>query len=157
MVTVHLCDQTLLITMSKAESPNAFHSAALSPRKIFRHRSLSSLNTTRRTIHKMKRGHADSNTSAASRKTNNTSDTTMADTTAASSSQAQSSRPWQQAPNTARGMNNGTDVRTHQVSGYQWTRDEDAPGYAWKSKKAREDAARAYENIVDKERSVAGK
>lgn len=53
-------------------------------------------------------------------------------------------------------MNDGVEIRTHQASGYQWSRDEDAPGWSWKSKKAREDAARASENIVDKDRSVAG-
>lgn len=45
-------------------------------------------------------------------------------------------------------------VRVHQATGYQYTRDEDAPGYSWKSRKGQEDMMRALELVVDREKIV---
>ncbi|KAH6860871.1 hypothetical protein BKA58DRAFT_41096 [Alternaria rosae] len=41
---------------------------------------------------------------------------------------------------------------THQdaETGYQWSKQEDQPGYEWKNTRAREEEARALDNIVDK-------
>jgi hypothetical protein len=41
---------------------------------------------------------------------------------------------------------------THQdaETGYQWSKQEDQPGFEWKNTRAREDEARALDNIVDK-------
>jgi hypothetical protein len=46
------------------------------------------------------------------------------------------------------------EQHVQQETGYTWTRDEDAPGYAWMNAKSREDAQRAYGQIVDKERMI---
>lgn len=50
-------------------------------------------------------------------------------------------------PNTS--ANGKTPI--HVESGYSWTREEDAPGYKWKNKKATEEAARAWDSLVGKE------
>ena len=42
-------------------------------------------------------------------------------------------------------------------TGYTWTNEEDAPGYSWLNKKTQDDAGRAWEQIVDKNRSIASK
>ncbi|KAI4625281.1 uncharacterized protein J4E87_005127 [Alternaria ethzedia] len=41
---------------------------------------------------------------------------------------------------------------THQdaETGYQWSKQEDQPGYEWKNTRAREEEARALDNIADK-------
>jgi hypothetical protein len=41
---------------------------------------------------------------------------------------------------------------THQdaETGYQWSRQEDQPGFEWKNTRAREEEARALDNIIDK-------
>lgn len=45
--------------------------------------------------------------------------------------------------------------QTHQPSGYSWTQPEDAPGYAWRNKRAVEDAERAWATVLDKDKRVA--
>jgi len=47
-----------------------------------------------------------------------------------------------------------TRPHIHQPTGYTWTRDEDAPGYSWRTKKAQEEMGRALEQIIDKDRIV---
>lgn len=47
--------------------------------------------------------------------------------------------------------------KVHEASGYTWERDEDAPGYVWKNKKARDEADRAGEALIDKDRIVGRK
>lgn len=42
-------------------------------------------------------------------------------------------------------------VKTHQKSGYQWSRNEDEPGFAWINKKALDECARAYETLQHKD------
>ena len=42
----------------------------------------------------------------------------------------------------------------HKASGYAWEREEDAPGYAWKSKRAREEASRAWDSILEKDKMI---
>lgn len=51
---------------------------------------------------------------------------------------------------------NGTQnqTRTHQASGYRWTREEDAPSYLWRSAKAQEEMERALGQIADREKIV---
>lgn len=44
----------------------------------------------------------------------------------------------------------GTTVQTDPETGYQWTKVEDAPGYAWKNQRAREEEVRAVDAIIDK-------
>jgi hypothetical protein len=39
-------------------------------------------------------------------------------------------------------------------TGYQWTRQEDQPGFEWKNTRAREDELRALENIIDRNQMV---
>lgn len=41
-------------------------------------------------------------------------------------------------------------------SGYTWTREEDAPGYAWNNHKAKEEASREFSRFVDKDRMIKG-
>jgi len=43
------------------------------------------------------------------------------------------------------------------ASGYQWTKDEDAPGYAWGNPKAREEASREFARFPDKDRMIKDK
>jgi hypothetical protein len=45
-------------------------------------------------------------------------------------------------------------VHVQQETGYSWKKDEDAPGYAWMNPKAREEAQRAFAQVVDKERMI---
>lgn len=44
--------------------------------------------------------------------------------------------------------------QVHQPSGYRWEKEEDAPGYAWNSKKAMEDYNRSWDAIVDKSQMI---
>ncbi|KAL1607846.1 hypothetical protein SLS60_002784 [Paraconiothyrium brasiliense] len=41
-------------------------------------------------------------------------------------------------------------VQTDSVTGYRWSSAEDAPGYEWKSSRARDDEAKALDAVVDK-------
>ncbi|KAF1972983.1 hypothetical protein BU23DRAFT_466380 [Bimuria novae-zelandiae CBS 107.79] len=41
-------------------------------------------------------------------------------------------------------------TQTDPKTGYQWSSPEDAPGYEWKSNRAREEEARALDVVVDK-------
>lgn len=41
--------------------------------------------------------------------------------------------------------------RTHEASGYTWTRAEDEPGYAWLCKKAADEGQRAWEVLLHKD------
>lgn len=51
-----------------------------------------------------------------------------------------------------------TEIKqTHQATGYTWTRDEDAPSYGWRNKKAIEDYHRAMDLVVDKDRVIGRK
>jgi hypothetical protein len=54
------------------------------------------------------------------------------------------------------GKEEGT-VHVQQETGYTWKRDEDAPGWAWMNVKAREEAQRAYGQVVEKERMIKSK
>lgn len=45
----------------------------------------------------------------------------------------------------------------HVSTGYRWSRDEDAPGYAWRNKKAVEEYNRAWEQLVDRDRTIGRK
>ena len=47
-------------------------------------------------------------------------------------------------------------TKTHESSGYQWSRAEDEPGYAWMNKKALDEFHRAAEALVHKEHMVKG-
>lgn len=48
-------------------------------------------------------------------------------------------------------------VQTHAQSGYRWERDEDAPGYAWKNKRAQEDAHRSWDNVLEKDKMIGNR
>ena len=41
--------------------------------------------------------------------------------------------------------------------GYQWDKEEDAPGYSWQNSKAREEAARAWQGVQEKDRRIGNK
>lgn len=45
-------------------------------------------------------------------------------------------------------------AKTHQPSGYTWSRTEDEPGYAWTNKKAVDESARAWEGLSFREGMV---
>lgn len=47
-------------------------------------------------------------------------------------------------------------TKTHAASGYMWDRAEDEPGYAWLSKKARDEYSRALDGMAHKESAVLG-
>lgn len=60
--------------------------------------------------------------------------------------------------NSSSGSNGGHGHKfVHPPTGYTWSRDEDAPGYAWKNKKAQEEFARAMDQIQDKDRMIKRK
>ncbi|GAB7338976.1 hypothetical protein MBLNU457_5645t1 [Dothideomycetes sp. NU457] len=46
------------------------------------------------------------------------------------------------------------EVQTHQPSGYTWTKQEDEPGWSWKSKRALDEANRAQDSLVMKDLRV---
>lgn len=54
-----------------------------------------------------------------------------------------------QAASGAAGKESGT-LHTDSVTGYQWFKQDDQPGFEWKNNRAREDEARALELIVDR-------
>lgn len=47
-------------------------------------------------------------------------------------------------------------AKTHDRSGYTWSREEDAPGYAWLNKKALDEYHRAWDSLVHKDSTVRG-
>lgn len=47
-------------------------------------------------------------------------------------------------------------AKTHQQSGYSWSRAEDEPGYAWLSKKSVDEGNRAWDGLVHREGMVKG-
>lgn len=47
-----------------------------------------------------------------------------------------------------------TDASIRATNTYQYTQPEDAPGYAWKNKKAQDDFSRAWDSLVDKNRRI---
>ena len=47
--------------------------------------------------------------------------------------------------------------KTHEKSGYSWSRTEDEPGHAWMNKKALDEYHRAWDSLVHKESMVRGK
>jgi hypothetical protein len=56
-------------------------------------------------------------------------------------------------PSTAQAMATETQqigVQVDRATGYTWDRQEDEPGYDWMNKRAQEEAARAYDGIIDK-------
>lgn len=48
-------------------------------------------------------------------------------------------------------------VKVHEATGYQWIRPEDEPGYAWKNRKAQEEAMKALDQIAEKEKMVGAR
>ena len=48
-------------------------------------------------------------------------------------------------------------VQTDKQTGYQWTSPEDAPGYEWRSNRAREDESRAMDLVQDKASMIRSK
>ncbi|KAF1956148.1 hypothetical protein CC80DRAFT_472817 [Byssothecium circinans] len=48
-------------------------------------------------------------------------------------------------------------VQTDPATGYQWTKQEDRPGFEWMNARAREEADRAWESIVDKASQIKTK
>ncbi|KAI9656880.1 MAG: hypothetical protein M1821_003519 [Bathelium mastoideum] len=56
------------------------------------------------------------------------------------------------------GASAGTgEIKVHEGTGYQWIRVEDEPGYAWRNRKAQEEAMKALEQIVDKEKMIGSR
>ena len=76
---------------------------------------------------------------------NGTDDVEHEDTLAAMQTSS-SAKPRQEFP-----------TRTHERSGYTWSREEDAPGYAWGNKKAVDEFHRAWDALVHKEHMVKGR
>ncbi|KAF2145332.1 uncharacterized protein K452DRAFT_201981, partial [Aplosporella prunicola CBS 121167] len=52
---------------------------------------------------------------------------------------------------------NANGKRVHAPSGYAWSREADAPGWAWLNKKAQDEWAKAEEGLVEKDRAVRGR
>lgn len=50
--------------------------------------------------------------------------------------------------------NAGKPVKTHNGSGYRWTRAEDEPGYSWSNKKAFDEMNKAWDGLVHKDAMV---
>ncbi|KAF2739940.1 hypothetical protein EJ04DRAFT_572670 [Polyplosphaeria fusca] len=48
----------------------------------------------------------------------------------------------------------GGKMQSDPETGYRWSKQEDQPGYEWKNQRAREEEARALENIVDKKDQI---
>lgn len=46
------------------------------------------------------------------------------------------------------------EVKTHDLSGYSWTKAEDEPGWCWKNKKAVDEANRAWDGLVLKDKRI---
>ncbi|EDU40334.1 hypothetical protein A1F97_02654 [Pyrenophora tritici-repentis] len=57
---------------------------------------------------------------------------------------------------TSSGPGNPAAVGSHHdaETGYQWSIQEDQPGFAWKNTRAREEEARALDSIVDKSQMI---
>jgi len=57
---------------------------------------------------------------------------------------------------TSSGPTNPSALDSHQdaETGYQWSIQEDQPGFAWKNTRAREEEARALDSIVDKSHMI---
>jgi len=48
-------------------------------------------------------------------------------------------------------------IKTHEQSGYTWVRQEEEPGWAWKNKRAVDEANRAYEGLLMKDFGVGNR
>ncbi|KAK8196576.1 hypothetical protein M8818_006741 [Zalaria obscura] len=48
-------------------------------------------------------------------------------------------------------------LKTHEASGYSWLRQEDEPGWGWRNKKAVDEAARAYDSLVYKDKRIGNR
>ena len=48
-------------------------------------------------------------------------------------------------------------TKTHERSGYKWSRAEDEPGYAWLNKKSMDEYHRTWDSLVHKDAMVRGK
>jgi hypothetical protein len=48
----------------------------------------------------------------------------------------------------------GENVHTDPETGYQWSKQEEQPGWEWKSTRAREDESRALEQIIDRQSMI---
>ena len=48
-------------------------------------------------------------------------------------------------------------VKTHAQSGYTWSKAEDEPGHSWNSRRAVEDANRAWDGVLMKEMRIGSK
>ena len=62
--------------------------------------------------------------------------------------------PGQKAGGSAAGLGELFQVKTHQESGYSWTKAEDEPGWSWKNKRAQDEAKRAWEGLVMKDKRI---
>lgn len=67
------------------------------------------------------------------------------------------SAPEPASPNTGEKMAATGQADVHQASGYTWQREDDAPGFKWKSKRALEEGARAWESVLLKESKIGRK
>lgn len=61
------------------------------------------------------------------------------------------------APAGGAGDKTSGPVQTDPATGYQWSSAEDAPGYEWRSNRAREEEARALDAVVDKGSMIKSK
>ena len=48
-------------------------------------------------------------------------------------------------------------LKVHEPTGYQWVRPEDEPGYTWRNRKAQEEAMKALDQIVDKDKMIGAR
>ena len=47
--------------------------------------------------------------------------------------------------------------KTHAASGYKWDRAEDEPGFAWTTKKAKDEYIRAFDAMAHRDSFIGGK
>ena len=67
---------------------------------------------------------------------------------------ANGKRPLSLAAQTGNTMKPQQDTHTDKDSGYTWSAMEDQPGFEWRNNRAREEALRALDSIVDQDKQI---
>jgi CHASE2 domain-containing sensor protein len=70
---------------------------------------------------------------------------------------ANGKRPLSLAAQTANTMKAQQGTHTDKDSGYSWSAQEDQPGFEWRNNRAREEAHRALDSIVDQDSQIKSK
>ncbi|KAF2154610.1 hypothetical protein K461DRAFT_291536 [Myriangium duriaei CBS 260.36] len=79
---------------------------------------------------------------------------------------SETSQPTSRPPAASRGVStmdgqqdnhSPRQTKVHEASGYTWSRQEDEPGWGWRNKRAVEDAERAWNGVLNKERKIGNR